>query len=588
MSASKFSLFGFTIAREKSNDDQTVQQSFTPPTNDDGALTITSAAYYGTYVDLDGTAKNEVELISRYREMSMQPEIESAIDDIVNEAICQDDDGKTIQIVLDNLKQPEKIKNSIRAEFANVLRLLNYSNMAQDIFRRYYVDGRLHFHIIIDRENPTQGIKELRYIDPRKLRKVREIKKQKDERTGVDIMNVVNEYYIFNDKVTSASSSNFGPVGVRITSDSIVSVVSGLMDSRRAVVLSYLHKAIKPLNQLRMIEDATVIYRISRAPERRIFYIDVGNLPKLKAEQYLRDIMVKYKNKLVYDANTGEIRDDRKHMSMMEDFWLPRREGGKGTEITTLPGGQNLGELEDVKYFEKKLYNSLNVPISRLNPESSGFSLGRASEITRDELKFAKFVSRMRNKFSDVFDQAMKVQCVLKGICTVEEWSEFREHIYYDFIKDNNFSELKEAELMRDRLSLLQQVDEYTGKYFSQAWIQRTVLRLTDDEIKEMQKEIDAEIKGGITPDPKLMLQQMQAGADGAPAAPAAPAASKAENYIVEPINTVELTEEQKELNESVSKFIGSLVDNEDAGNDKDLTKTMNRFFEKMIDDEDA
>ena len=584
--ANKFSLFGFTIAREKSNDNQTVQQSFTPPTNDDGALTITSAAYYGTYVDLDGTAKNEVELISRYREMAMQPEIESAIDDIVNEAICEDDDGKTIQIVLDNLKQPEKIKNSIRAEFANVLRLLNYSNMSQDIFRRYYVDGRLHFHIIIDRENPTQGIKELRYIDPRKLRKVREIKKQKDERTGADIMNVVNEYYIFNDKVTSASSSNFGPVGVRITSDSIVSVVSGLMDSRRAVVLSYLHKAIKPLNQLRMIEDATVIYRISRAPERRIFYIDVGNLPKLKAEQYLRDIMVKYKNKLVYDANTGEIRDDRKHMSMMEDFWLPRREGGKGTEITTLPGGQNLGELEDVKYFEKKLYNSLNVPISRLNPESSGFSLGRASEITRDELKFAKFVSRMRNKFSDVFDQAMKVQCVLKGICTVEEWSEFREHIYYDFIKDNNFSELKEAELMRDRLSLLQQVDVYTGKYFSQAWIQRTVLRLTDDEIKEMQKEIDAEIKEGITPDPKLMLQQMQQpGADVPTAAPAAP---KAESYIVEPINTVELTEEQKELNESVSKFIGSLVDNEDAGNDKDLTKTMNRFFEKMIDDEDA
>jgi hypothetical protein len=583
--ASKFSLFGFTIAREKSNDDQTVQQSFTPPTNDDGALTITSAAYYGTYVDLDGTAKNDVELISRYREMAMQPEIESAIDDIVNEAICQDDDGKTIQVVLDNLKQPEKIKQSIRAEFANVLRLLNYNSMSQDIFRRYYVDGRLYFHIIIDRDNPTQGIKELRYIDPRKLRKIREIKKQKDERTGADIMNVVNEYYIFNDKVTTGTSSNFGPVGVRITSDSIVSVVSGLMDSRRAVVLSYLHKAIKPLNQLRMIEDATVIYRISRAPERRIFYIDVGNLPKLKAEQYLRDIMVKYKNKLVYDANTGEIRDDRKHMSMMEDFWLPRREGGKGTEITTLPGGQNLGELEDVKYFEKKLYKSLNVPVSRLNPESSGFSLGRASEITRDELKFAKFVSRMRNKFSDVFDQAMKVQCVLKGICTADEWSEFREHIYYDFIKDNNFSELKEAELMRDRLSLLQQVDMYTGKYFSQSWIQRNVLRLTDDEIKEMQKEIDKEIKEGITPDPKLMMQQP--GVDGAPATPT-PAPTTSESYVTEPINIIELTEDQKELNESVSKFIGSLVDNEDAGNDKELTKTMNRFFEKMIDDEDA
>ena len=498
MAANKFSLFGFTIAREKSEEDNSVQQSFTPPSNDDGALTITSAAYYGTYVDLDGTAKNDVELISRYREMAMQPEIESAIDDIVNEAICQDDDGKIIKIVLDDLQQPEKIKKAIKTEFQNVLRLLNYKNMAQDIFRRYYIDGRMYYHIIIDRENPMSGVKELRYIDPRKLRKVREVKKQKDERTGVEVMDLVNEYYIYNDKVISSSSSSFGPVGVRITTDSIISVVSGLMDSRRAVVLSYLHKAIKPLNQLRMIEDATVIYRISRAPERRIFYIDVGNLPKLKAEQYLRDIMVKYKNKLVYDANTGEVRDDRKFMSMMEDFWLPRREGGKGTEITTLPGGQNLGELEDVKYFEKKLYKALNVPVSRIDPNSAGFSFGRASEITRDELKFSKFVDRMRNKFSDLFDQAMRVQCVLKGICTAEEWAEFKEYIHYDFIKDNNITELKEAELMKERLGLLDQVDNYTGRYFSQVWIQRNVLRLTDDEIAEMQKEIDKEKDEGL------------------------------------------------------------------------------------------
>ena len=498
MAANKFSLFGFTIARKQANDDQAVQQSFTPPTNDDGALTITSAAYYGTYVDLDGTAKNEVELISRYREMAMQPEIESAIDDIMNEAICQDDDGKNIKIVMDELNVPEKIKNAIKTEFGTILRLLNYNNMAQDIFRRYYVDGKMFYHIIIDRENPVQGIKELRYVDPRKLRKVREVKKKKDERTGAEVMNVVNEYYLFNDKVTTGSSSNFGPVGVRITVDSIISVVSGLMDSRRAVVLSYLHKAIKPLNQLRMIEDATVIYRISRAPERRIFYIDVGNLPKLKAEQYLRDIMVKYKNKLVYDANTGEVRDDRKFLSMMEDFWLPRREGGKGTEISTLPGGQNLGELEDVKYFEKKLYKALNVPVSRLNPESSGFTLGRTNEITRDELKFAKFVDRLRNKFADLFDQALRVQCVLKGICTNEEWDEFKEHIYYDFIKDNNFTELKDAELMKERLALLANVDPYTGRYFSQAWIQRQVLRLTDDEIKEMQAEIDEEKQMGL------------------------------------------------------------------------------------------
>ena len=494
----KFSLFGFTISRQQSEDEQKVQQSFTPPTNDDGALTITSAAYYGTYVDLDGTAKNEVELISRYREMAMQPEIESAIDDVINEAITQDDDGKNIKIVLDALNQPDKIKDAIKAEFNTIIRLLNYNNMAQDIFRRYYIDGKIYYHMIIDRENPVAGIKELRYIDPRKLRKVREIKKKKDERTGVDVMNVVNEYYIFNDKVTSGSSSNFGPVGVRITTDSIISVVSGLMDSRRAVVLSYLHKAIKPLNQLRMIEDATVIYRISRAPERRIFYIDVGNLPKLKAEQYLRDIMVKYKNKLVYDANTGEVRDDRKFLSMMEDFWLPRREGGKGTEIATLPGGQNLGELEDVKYFEKKLYKSLNVPVSRLDPNQSGFTLGRTSEVTRDELKFAKFVDRLRNKFADLFDQALRVQCVLKGICTDDEWKEFKEHIFYDFIKDNNFSELKDAELVRERLSLLSNVDPYTGRYFSQAWIQRNVLRMTDDEIVEMQKEIDEEKEAGL------------------------------------------------------------------------------------------
>ena len=493
----KFSLFGFTISREKDELEKVSQQSFSPPTTDDGALTITSAAYYGTYVDLDGTAKNEVELISRYREMAMQPEIESAIDDIINEAIVQDDDGTITNIVLDNLKQPEKIKKAIKEEFNTVLRLFNYQNMAQDIFRRYYIDGRLFYHVIIDRTKPTEGIKELRYIDPRKLRKVREIKKQKDERTGADIMQTVNEYYIYNDKVMAGSSSNYGPVGVRITTDSIVSVVSGLMDSRRAVVLSYLHKAIKPLNQLRMIEDATVIYRISRAPERRIFYIDVGNLPKLKAEQYLRDIMVKYKNKLVYDANTGEVRDDRKFMSMMEDFWLPRREGGKGTEITTLPGGQNLGELEDVKYFQKKLYGALSVPISRLEP-NQGFSLGRTSEITRDELKFSKFVDRLRNKFTEVFDQALRIQCVLKGICTADEWNLFKENIYYDFIKDNNFTELKEAELMNQRLSLLGAVDPYTGRYFSQAWIQRHVLRLTDDEIDEMQKEIDAEKEEGL------------------------------------------------------------------------------------------
>lgn len=492
-----FSLFGFQISRQLDDEDKASQQSFVPPPNDDGALTISQAAYYGTYVDLDGTAKNEVELIGRYREMAMQPEIESAIEDIVNEAIVQDDDGTSTKIVLDKLEQSDKIKKAIENEFNTILKLLNYNNMSQDIFKRYYIDGRLFYQIMIDKDNPTSGIKELRYIDPRKIRKIREVKKDKDPRSGVELMNVVNEYYIFNDKSINGSQSNYGPVGARIAKDAIINVNSGLMDSRRASVLSYLHKAIKPLNQLRMIEDAVVIYRISRAPERRIFYIDVGNLPKMKAEQYLRDIMVKYKNKLVYDAQTGEVRDDRKFLSMMEDFWLPRREGGKGTEIQTLPGGQNLGELEDVKYFEKKLYNSLNVPISRLE-QSTAFSIGRATEITRDELKFSKFVNKLRNKFTELFDHALRVQCVLKGICTDEEWTDFKEKIYYDFIRDNNFTELKDAELLRERLTLLSSIDAYTGRYYSMDWIRRNVLRFNDDEINKIDAEIKKERKEGI------------------------------------------------------------------------------------------
>lgn len=526
-------LFGFQITRNKTESEEQSQKTFTPPSNEDGALTISAAAYYGTYVDLDGTAKNEVELISRYREMAMQPEIEAAIDDIVNEAIIQNDDGKSVRLILDDLKQSDKIKKAIEEEFNVVQKLLNYKNMAADTFRRFYVDGRLFYHVIIDETNPASGIKALRYIDPRKIRKVREVKKDKDQTTAVDVVSTVNEYYIYNDKVVSGSSSSYGPVGVRIAKDSILNINSGLMDSRRAVVLSYLHKAIKPLNQLRMIEDATVIYRISRAPERRIFYIDVGNLPKLKAEQYLRDIMIKYKNKLVYDSATGEVRDDRKHLSMMEDFWLPRREGGKGTEITTLPGGQNLGELEDVKYFEKKLYKSLNVPVSRLDPNQSGFSLGRVGEITRDEVKFSKFVDRQRAKFSELFEQALRVQCVLKGICTDQEFEEFKQYIYFDFIKDNNFAELKEAELVRERLSLLGSVDPYVGRYYSMGWIQRNVLRLTDDEIKVMQKEIDKEKEAGLILDPMQIAQQAQAdlsqgtgGTASGPAPQSAPAST--------------------------------------------------------------
>lgn len=495
MTQSKYNLFGFKIKRQEEEQDKIVQQSFTPETNEDGALTISSAAYYGTYVDLDGTAKNEVELITRYREMSMQPEIESAIDDIVNEAITQDDDGKNINLIMDNLKVSPKVKKAIQEEFNTIKRLLNYNNMASDIFRRYYIDGRLFYHIIIDVSNPQNGIKELRYVDPRKIRKIREIVKAKDSSTGIDLVQTSNEYYVFNDKVVSGTSSNYGPVGVKVAVDSIVNVNSGLMDSRRAVVLSYLHKAIKPLNQLRMIEDATVIYRISRAPERRIFYIDVSNLPKPKAEQYLRDIMVKYKNKLVYDANTGEVRDDRKFLSMMEDFWIPRRDNNKGTEITTLPGGENLGEISDIEYFEKKLYKCLNVPVSRLDPTQAQGFLGRPEEVTRDELKFSKFIDKIRNKFSELFDQALRVQCVLKGICTEEEFSEFKENMYYDFIKDNNYAEIRDAEVLQNRLNALSMIDPYVGKYYSMAWVKRNILKLSDEEIEQMQEEIEAEQK---------------------------------------------------------------------------------------------
>ncbi len=491
-------LFGFTIgSKDVVKAEKPEQASFALPsaTVDDGAVTVTQNAYYGTYVDLEGSVRNEIELITRYREMSNHPECQMAIDEIVNEAITHDDQGKVVDIVLDNLKQPETIKKKIIEEFNTVLKMLNFSNLADDVFKRWYIDGRVFYHIVVNDKNPKEGIQELRYIDPRKIRKVREIKKDRDPKTGAMIVVSVAEYYVYNDRGTTTQTftSNVGQ-GIRIAPDAIINVNSGLMDAKNTFVISYLHKAIKPLNQLRMIEDAIVIYRISRAPERRIFYIDVGNLPRGKAEQYLRDIMIKYRNKLVYDANTGEIRDERKHMSMLEDFWLPRREGGKGTEITTLPAGQNLGELEDVKYFQKKLLQSLNVPYSRLESQEGGLAgLGRSQEVTRDELKFAKFVIRLRNKFSQIFDEALKVQLVLKGICTREEWEQFKEDIYYDFRKDNNFTELREAELLQNRLQMVSQVDPFVGRYFSNNYVMNKILMMTDEEIEAMQAEIQKE-----------------------------------------------------------------------------------------------
>ncbi len=546
-------LFGFTFGgKDVVKVEKPEQASFTLPSAaqlDDGAVTVTQNAYYGTYVDLEGSVRNEIELITRYREMSNHPECQMAIDEIVNEAITHDDQGKVVDIVLDNLKQPESIKKKIIEEFNNVQRMLNFNNLADDLFKRWYIDGRMFYHVVVNDKNPKEGIQELRYIDPRKIRKVREIKKDRDPKTGAMIIVSVAEYYVYNDRGTTTQTftANVGQ-GLRIAPDSIINVNSGLMDAKNTFVISYLHKAIKPLNQLRMIEDAIVIYRISRAPERRIFYIDVGNLPRGKAEQYLRDIMIKYRNKLVYDANTGEIRDERKHMSMLEDFWLPRREGGKGTEITTLPAGQNLGELEDVKYFQKKLLQSLNVPYSRLESQEGGLAgLGRSQEVTRDELKFAKFVIRLRNKFSQVFDDALRIQLTLKGICTREEWDEFKEDIYYDFRKDNNFTELREAELLQNRLQMVQLVDPFVGRYFSNHYVQNKILMMTDEEIEKMQEQIQEE--------KETLPDDMQGPVLGGPPQGAEPQAEPEDN-------TVENAEEPESLTPQLDDEVNRSVVN--------------------------
>jgi hypothetical protein len=423
--------------------------------------------------------------------------------------------------------------------------MLNFSNLADDLFKRWYIDGRIYYHVIVNDTSPKEGIKELRYIDPRKIRKVREVQKDRDGKTGAQIIKSVAEYYIYNDRGTATQSfTSSTNQGLRIAPESIINVNSGLMDAKNTFVISYLHKAIKALNQLRMIEDAVVIYRLSRAPERRIFYIDVGNLPKGKAEQYMRSIMTQYRNKLVYDANTGELRDERKHLSMLEDFWLPRREGGKGTEITTLPAGQNLGQMEDVQYFQKKLLQSLNVPISRLDPQQGAgiMGIGKTTEVTRDEVKFSKFITRLRNKFSRIFDDALRVQLALKGICTTEEWDEFKESIYYDFKKDNNFVEMREAELIRERVLTATQLDPFIGKYYSSKWVKKNVLRMTDEEIEEMEKEIEEEGSQPVLAD----------GEETSAQATNADAASQAEDNTQESSGTESLT---PQLDDAVNKY---------------------------------
>lgn len=485
-------LFGFQIGRKEDDLPPTVQ-SFAPPPNTDGALNVTEGGAFGTTVDLDGAAKSEAALITRYREMSQQSECDKAVDDVCNEAIVFDETDGSVNVMLDNIKQPTTIKKRIREEFEEILDLLNFDNHGYDIFRNWYVDGRIYYHIMIDTKNPRDGIKELRYIDPRKIKKMRVERRDKNSnQAGNNQVSAkkFDEYFVY-----SARGVTAGNQGVKIATDSIAFTHSGLMDERNSMVLSHLNKAIKPMNQLRMLEDATVIYRLARAPERRIFYIDVGNLPKAKAEQYLRDMMVKHKNKLVYDANSGEVRDSRKHLTMLEDYWLPRREGSSGTEISTLPGGQNLGELDDVEYFRRKLYESLNVPVSRLESENQ-FNIGRASEINRDELKFSKFIARLRSRFAELFYILLEKQLLLKGVITKDEWSDIKKDLRFDFLEDNHFAELKASEILRERLSLVQDVDQFAGKYFSQDWIRKNVLMQSEEEIKEIDDQIAQEDNG--------------------------------------------------------------------------------------------
>ena len=482
-------LFGFKIGKDEPQQDAV--KSFVPPNDQEDSTSVVGGGIYGTYVDLEGQVRNDADLIKKYREMALQPECDTAIDDIVNEAIVFDKNNYPVQIVLDRLEQPESVKKKIKEEYEHIVKLLDFNNQAYDIFRRWYIDGKLYYHMLIDEKNPRLGIQEVRYIDPRKIRKIKEVPNTKENILNGQTQAIKYvEYFVYSEKGFVRDNSQ----GLRISPDSICYTHSGLTDKDGKVIISYLHKAIKPLNQLRMLEDATVIYRISRAPERRIFYIDVGNLPKMKAEQYLREIMQKYKNKLVYDASTGEIRDDRRYQTMLEDFWLPRREGGKGTEITTLPGGQNLGEIEDVLYFQKKMYKSLNVPISRLE-SNDGFSLGRASEITRDELKFNKFIQRLRLRFSHIFDKLLETQLLLKGICTKQEWEQLKEDISYDYVSDVYFTELKEVEIMKERLAILADLDPFVGKYFSINYVRTNILRQSEDDIEKIDEEMaeDAE-----------------------------------------------------------------------------------------------
>ena len=484
-------LFGFEIKRT-STDDPKKKPSIVPARDDDGAGYVTaSGSHYGQYINIDGDdVKDNYNMIMKYRGVAMHPEVDAAIEDIVNESISGSELEQPIDINLDNLETSDKIKKTIKEEFDNIVGMMNFHELAHDIFRRWYVDGRIYHHLVVNEANLKAGIQEIRPIDSAKIRKVKQVKKKKDPATGVNIIEKVDEYYIFQEKPGNQYTG-----GVKMTLDSISYCTSGLLDESRKRVVSYLHKALKPINQLRMMEDSLVIYRLARAPERRMFYIDVGNMPRGKAEQYMKDIMARYRNKLVYDAQTGEIRDDRKHQSMIEDFWLPRREGGRGTEITTLAGGQNLGEIEDIIYFQKRMYRSLNVPINRLEQEAQ-FSLGRSTEISRDELKFQKFIDRLRRRFSHLFYDILRKQLILKGIITEDDWNMMKNDIVVDYIRDNHFTELRNSELLRERIQTLDAISNYVGEYFSKEWIKKNILHLSDEDIETMDKQMSGEGEG--------------------------------------------------------------------------------------------
>ncbi len=484
-------LFGFQITR--SSKEKGEQPTFVLPDPEDGATT--SAGFYSEFLDIEGAAKNEADLIRRYRSTSEHPECDLAIEDIVNESVNTEELKAPVSLNTDNLPYSSKIKQRVKEEFDQILNLLDFNNKAHDLFRRWYIDGRLHFHKIIDENDPQKGIQELRYIDALKIKRIRKVERDITPK-GSPTVKVLEDYYVYNEGGMSGQKGAVVAGTMKITADAIAHCPSGLFDPSKNMVLSYLQKAIKPVNQLRMIEDAVVIYRIARAPERRIFYIDVGNLPKVKAEQYLKDVMNRYRNKLVYNASTGEIKDDRQQMSMLEDFWLPRREGGRGTEITTLPGGSNLGEIDDILYFQKKLYRSLNIPISRLETES-GFNLGRGAEITRDEVKFTKFVQKLRKKFNNLFNNILKTQLLLKGVVAEEDWASIKDNLSYQYMKDGHYAEMRDMDLLRDRLDVLNTIEPYIGQYFSKKYVQKQVFRMSDEDIDSMQKEIDSEPTSG-------------------------------------------------------------------------------------------